>query len=172
MRTVEEVKDRIDICRSQLKRDDTDKLYVVTAGRLFARKVSDKKNSPFEMLSTSLPSTFDKNKARERMSYMSKKYPLLKLHITTYKNWLCDEVSYLENLISSSRMSCREHREIEEEETESNSDNLRRISHVVGPCGNNCIICKYNLGIDYNDELYVKCIAPKDSIYHNVNKVR
>ena len=69
-------------------------------------------------------------------------------------------------------MSCREHREIEEEETESNSDNLRRISHVVGPCGNNCIICKYNLGIDYNDELYVKCVAPKDSIYHNVNKVR
>lgn len=166
MRTVEEVKDRIDICRSQLKRDDTDKLYVVTAGRLFAGKVGNKKNSHFEMLSTNLPYTFDKNKARERMSYMSKKYPLLKFQVTTYKNWLCDEVSYLENLISSSRMSCKEHREIEEEETESNNDNLRRISHVVGPCGNNCIICKYNLGIDYNDELYVKCVAPKDSIYH------
>ena len=168
MRTVEEVKDRIDICRSQLKRDDTDKLYVVTAGRLFAGKTGNKRNSPYEMLSTNLPYTFDKNKARERMSYMSKKYPLLKLHITTYKNWLCDEVSYLENLISSSRMSYKEHREIEEEEIESNNDNLRRISHVVGPCGNNCIICKYNLGIDYNDELYVKCVAPKDSIYHKV----
>ena len=167
MRTVEEVKDRIDICRSQLKRDDTDKLYVVTAGRLFAGKTGNKRNSPFEMLSTNLPYTFDKNKARERMSYMSKKYPLLKLHITTYKKWLCDEVSYLENLISSSKMSYKEHREIEEE-TESNNDNLRRISHVVGPCGNNCIICKYNLGIDYNDELYVKCVAPKDSIYHKV----
>ena len=102
------------------------------------------------------------------MSYMSKKYPLLKLHITTYKNWLCDEVSYLENLISSSKMSYKGHDEVEEEETESNNDNLRRISHVVGPCGNNCIICKYNLGIDYNDELYVKCVAPKDSIYHKV----
>ena len=168
MRTVEEVKDRIDICRSQLKRDDTDKLYVVTAGRLFAGKTGNKRNSPFEMLSTNLPYTFDKNKARERMSYMSKKYPLLKLHITTYKNWLCDEVSYLENLISSSKMSHKEHREIEEEETESSNDNLRRISHVVGPCGNNCIICKYNLGIDYNDELYVKCVAPKNSIYHKV----
>ena len=168
MRTVEEVKDRIDICRSQLKRDDIDKLYVVIAGRLFAGKTGNKRNSPFEMLSTNLPYTFDKNKARERMSYMSKKYPLLKLHITTYKKWLCDEVSYLENLISSSKMSYKEHREIEEEEVESNNDNLRRISHVVGPCGNNCIICKYNLGIDYNDELYVKCVAPKDSIYHKV----
>ena len=168
MRTVEEVKDRIDICRSQLKRDDTDKLYVVTAGRLFAGKTGNKKNSPYEMLSTNLPYTFDKNKARERMSYMSKKYPLLKLHITTYKKWLCDEVSYLENLISTSKMSYKGHDEVEEEEAESNNDNLRRISHVVGPCGNNCIICKYNLGIDYNDELYVKCVAPKDSIYHKV----
>ena len=168
MRTVEEVKDRIDICRSQLKRDDTDKLYVVTAGRLFAGKTGNKRNSPYEMLSTNLPYTFDKSKARERMSYMSKKYPLLKLHITTYKKWLCDEVSYLENLISTSKMSYKEYREIEEEETESNNDNLRRISHVVGPCGNNCIICKYNLGIDYNDELYVKCVAPKNSIYHKV----
>ena len=166
MRTVEEVKDRIDICRSQLKRDDTDKLYVVTAGRLFAGKVSNKKNSHFEMLSTNLPYTFDKNKARERMSYMSKKYPLLKFQVTTYKSWLCDEVSYLENLISSSNVSCRGHREIEEEETESSNDNLRLISRVVGPCGNNCIICKYNLGIDYNGELYVKCVAPKDSIYN------
>ena len=166
MRTVEEVKDRIDICRSQLKRDDTDKLYVVTAGRLFAGKVGNKKNSHFEMLSTNLPYTFDKNKARERMSYMSKKYPLLKFQVTTYKSWLCDEVSYLENLISSSNVSCRGHREIEEEETESSNDNLRLISRVVGPCGNNCIICKYNLGIDYNDELYVKCVAPKDSIYN------
>ena len=166
MRTVEEVKDRIDICRSQLKRDDTDKLYVVTAGRLFAGKVSNKKNSHFEMLSTNLPYTFDKNKARERMSYMSKKYPLLKFQVTTYKNWLCDEVSYLENLISSSNISCKSHREIEEEETESSNDNLRLISRVVGPCGNNCIICKYNLGIDYNGELYVKCVAPKDSIYN------
>ena len=61
MRTVEEVKDRIDICRSQLKRDDTDKLYVVIAGRLFAGKVGNKKNSPYEMLSTNLPYTFDKN---------------------------------------------------------------------------------------------------------------
>ena len=166
MRTVEEVKDRIDICRSQLKRDDTDKLYVITAGRLFAGKVSNKKNSHFEMLSTNLPYTFDKNKARERMSYMSKKYPLLKFQVTTYKNWLCDEVSYLENLISSSNISCRSHREIEEEEIESSNDNLRLISRVVGPCGNNCIICKYNLGIDYNGELYVKCVAPKDSIYN------
>ena len=168
MRTVEEVKDRIDICRSQLKRDDTDKLYVVTAGRLFAGKVGNKKNSHFEMLSTNLPYTFDKNKARERMSYMSKKYPLLKFQVTTYKNWLCDEVSYLENLISSSNISCRSHREIEEEETEPSNDNLRLISRVVGPCGNNCIICKYNLGIDYSSELYVKCVAPKDSIYHKV----
>ena len=47
MRTVEEVKDRIDICRSQLKRDDTDKLYVVTAGRLFAGKTGNKKNRHF-----------------------------------------------------------------------------------------------------------------------------
>ena len=166
MRTVEEVKDRIDICKSQLKRDDTDKLYVVTAGRLFVGKVGNKKNSHFEMLSTNLPYTFDKNKARERMSYMSKKYPLLKFQVTTYKSWLCDEVSYLENLISSSNISCRSHREIEEEEIESNNDNLRLISRVVGPCGNNCIICKYNLGIDYNGELYVKCVAPKDSIYN------
>lgn len=169
MRTVEEVKDRIDICRSQLKRDDTDKLYVVTAGRLFAGKVSNKKNSHFEMLSTNLPYTFDKNKARERMSYMSKKYPLLKFQVTTYKSWLCDEVSYLENLISTSNISCKSHREVEEEETESSNDNIRLISRVVGPCGNNCIICKYNLGIDYSSELYVKCVAPKDSIY---NKAR